>query len=430
MKNRAEQIKHRQAAVLCELLEKLVPQVFEGGHPADRLLARFYKQRRELGSRDRRFLSEAFFSFFRWYGWSRRLGLSLPAAAAFGRLLDQADLHPALRPFVRPDWTPLGGKTLNEKCAAVNHQLRTLKQTAATPPSRFQPLEKTDLIFPTIGKSIDLPDGKEDEFYETLQQRPPTWLRLRSEAFKKQLEEAGIRYRPHPQVPHAVSVEGGASLGALGHGGQMEVQDIASQAVTLAAAPTPGSDWWDACAGAGGKALHLADLIGPDGTVLATDIRGCALHECKKRARTDGIPTIRTQRHDLAGDPPFNRQFDGVLVDAPCSGRGTWSRNPDARWRCDPRDPAQKRNLQLKLLDRAVQCVKPGGRLVYAVCTFTREETAEVLETFLAEHPGFTLDPFANPLNGTPTDGSLQIWPWDGPGDGMFIARFCRQTPL
>ena len=75
------------------------------------------------------------------------------------------------------------------------------------------------------------------------------------------------------------------------------------------------------------------------------------------------------------------------------------------------------------MLHNAAQCVKSGSVLVYAVCTFTREETTEVLEGFLKEHENFTLDPFANPLTGEPTDGSLQIWPWDGPGDGMFIVR-------
>lgn len=224
----------------------------------------------------------------------------------------------------------------------------------------------------------------------------------------------------------AISVEAGTSLGKLGHGGQFEVQDVASQAVTLVSAPASGSDWWDACAGAGGKAVHLADFIGQDGKVLATDIRPEALHECKKRSRAGGISIIRMQLHDLAKDAPFTKEFDGVLVDAPCAGWGTWSRNPDARWRSDPRDPAQKRNLQLRMLKNAAQCVKPGGALIYSACTFTREETTEVIERFLLEHPGFALEPFAHPLTGETTNGTLQIWPWEGPGDGMFIARLRR----
>lgn len=412
MKNLNEKIINQQTRLAAEILETLTPHVLEHRHPADRVLAQFFKNRRELGSRDRRFLSECFFSYFRWLGWTRPLNLEPLEAAALSWLLDRTELHAALETAVRPGWTLLGGKTLDEKRAALVSWFPD-----------FKGLDKADLVFPLFGKSVNLPSGSEDHFYESLQQRPPTWLRLRNNAYKQALTEAGIAFKEHAEAPGAVSIDAGTSLGALGHNGQFEIQDIASQAVAVIAAPGVGSDWWDACAGAGGKAVHLADLIGHSGKVLATDLRTEALHECKKRARADGVSIIRTQLHDLAKDAPFAKEFDGVLVDAPCSGWGTWSRNPDARWRSDPRDPAQKRNLQVRMLNNAAQCVKSGGTLVYAVCTFTREETAEVVERFQAEHPQFALEPFPHPLTGEPVNGAVQIWPWEGPGDGMFIAR-------
>lgn len=416
LKNLNEKIINQQTRLAVEIVGTLSSHVLEHRHPADRVLLRFFKSRRELGSRDRRFLSECFFSYFRWLGWVRPLNLKPAEAAALSWLLDRTDLHAALQAAARPNWTPLGGKTLDEKRAALALWFPNL-----------QGLEKSGLIFPEFGKSVDFPDGGADLFYETLQQRPPTWLRLRTGEFKQTLTGAGILFKEHPRLTGTVSIEAGTSLGALGCGGQYEVQDVASQTVALIAAPEPASDWWDACAGAGGKAVQLADLIGREGKVLATDVRPEALHECKKRAHADGIPIIRTQLHDLAKDRPFSKTFDGVLVDAPCSGWGTWSRNPDARWRSDSRDPAQKRNLQLKMLHNAAPCVKAGGLLVYAVCTFTREETSEVTERFIAAHPEFAPEPFNNPLNGVMTDGRLQIWPWEGPGDGMFIARL-RKT--
>ena len=441
MKNLSEKIINRQRQLVTEMLAELAPHVLEKGHPADRVLSHFFKRHHELGSRDRRFLSETFFSFYRWLGWTQKLKLNWADAAALSAHFDQTEIHPALQ---HPGWTPLGGKTLDEKLAALREWFPD-----------FQTLEKADLIFPDLGdekdastqsvpdlekeevaptqsipdhgNSLSLPEGCEEKFYETMQTRPPTWLRLRNDIFKKMLSEAGIPFEQHPHMENTVSIPAGRSLGALGHGGQFEVQDIASQAVVAAAAPQAGGDWWDACAGAGGKSLHLADLIGRDGKVFATDTREEALRELKKRSRTDGIRNIRLQEHDLAKTDPFTKQWDGVLVDAPCSGWGTWSRNPDARWRTDPRDPAQKRNLQVRLLNNAAQCVKPDGLLIYAVCTFTREETSEVLERFLADHPEFAPEAFNNPLTGEPTDGTLQIWPWDGPGDGMFIARLRRK---
>ncbi len=415
MKNLSEKIVNRQRQLVTQMVEKLTPYVLEKGHPADRVLARFFKDHRELGSRDRRFLSESFFSFFRWFGWTKPLGLDLLETLSLSTHLDQTEIHPALL-IGKPEREPCGGKTLDEKLAIFCSWI-------PEGPS----LGKSNLLFPDFEKSVELPAGKEPEFYETIQQRPPTWIRLRNEAFKEKLTEAEIPFEEHSLLPGAVSIPAGRSLGALGHGGQFEVQDIASQAVGIVAAPEEGADWWDACAGAGGKALQLADLIGRNGNVLATDVRPDALQNCKKRARTDGIATIRMQPHNLADEAPFTKEFDGVLVDAPCSGWGTWSRNPDARWRTSLRDPSQKRNLQLRMLRNAAQCVKPGGRLLYAVCTFTREETVEVLEGFLKEPSGFSLEPFAHPFTGEPTDGSVQLWPWDGPGDAMFIVRLRRQ---
>lgn len=415
MKNLNEKIINQQTRLAAEILETLTPHVLEHRHPADRVLLRFFKNRRELGSRDRRFLSECFFSSFRWLGWTRLLNLKPLEAAALSWLLDRTDLHAALQAAAAPGWTPLGGKTLDEKLAAL---------TAWFPST--QGLDKSALVFPGVATAVDFPEGGEDLFYESLQVRPPTWLRLRDETFKEALAGANLEFKEHVRIPGVVSVEGGTSLGPLGRTGQFEVQDIASQAVVMIAAPAAGSDWWDACAGAGGKTVQMADLIGSEGKILATDIRAEALHECKKRARAGGIQIVRLQLHDLAKDKPFTKEFDGVLVDAPCTGWGTWSRNPDARWRSDPRDPSQKRNVQVRMLHHAAQCVKPGGVLVYAVCTVSREETTGVLERFLPEHPGFVLDPFENPLTGESTDGALQIWPWEGPGDGMFMAKMKR----
>lgn len=410
MKNLSEKIINRQRQLVTEMLEELAPHILQKGHPADRVLARFFKRHRELGSRDRRFLSETFFSYFRWLGWTRPFEWSLLEAASFSVHMDQLEVHPAL---ASARWEPLGGKALSEKLVA----LRALE-------SQFDALTPAMVAFDGVEKSLACSDA--DLFYETLQVRPPTWLRVRNPEFKERLRAAGIPFEAHPNRPESLSIPAGRSLGALGHSGQFEVQDIASQAVVSIAAPEPGSDWWDACAGAGGKTLQMADLIGSSGKLLATDVREQALRELKKRARVDGIAWIRSQIHDLANDDPFTKQWDGVVVDAPCSGWGTWSRNPDARWRSDPRDPAQKRNLQGRMLNHAAQCVKPGGLLIYAVCTLTREETVDALGRFLETHSEFAPEAFENPLTGEATDGALQIWPWEGPGDGMFIARLRR----
>jgi 16S rRNA (cytosine967-C5)-methyltransferase len=115
-----------------------------------------------------------------------------------------------------------------------------------------------------------------------------------------------------------------------------------------------------------------------------------------------------------------------VLVDAPCSGIGTWNRNPDMRWRTAAADVAAKAAVQREVLARAARGVRPGGVLVYAVCTVTAAETTDVAGGFGRSHPDFAAEPVAHPLTGERQVGVFWIWPWDGPCDGMFCARWRR----
>jgi len=127
----------------------------------------------------------------------------------------------------------------------------------------------------------------------------------------------------------------------------------------------------------------------------------------------------------VAGKPG---SFDGVLVDAPCSALGTWRRNPDARWTLDKDAIPRLAEVQVQLLRAAAAGVRPGGTLVYSVCTLTPAETHQVIRPFLAERPEFKLDPFPHPLAGTPTDGTCLLWPQESDNDAMFIARMVRSS--
>ncbi|MCK4564009.1 MAG: hypothetical protein KAU94_04995 [Verrucomicrobia bacterium] len=423
-----EKVLRRHAEMLAELIPEITRLVVEEGRPADALLSRHLRAHKELGSRDRRFLSQAIFSYFRWYGWTvNKLKLPAIEACLLGAALDSSELGESFR-YLEGRCTlpgpvePLGDKPLPEKAAVLDEWFKD------TPD--FRPLELSGLVLPDFESMID--PEKALPSIEQFQQRPPTWIRTRIDAAQlvQALADRDVPSSTHGHLPCAISVAGGISLANVlaPHAAQFVVQDIASQCVGHVCAPQKDADWWDCCAGAGGKSLHLMDLMQQEGKVLATDTRIAALKELKKRARKYGIRNIRTQPHNAVLDEPFRKTFDGVLVDAPCSGWGTWSRNPDARWRSSKRDVVQCATRQLKILNHATWCVKPGGRLVYAVCTITRPETEEVVMRFLDHNPGFKLDPFTHPLTGEETGGTLQIWPWDGPGDGMFIARFVRET--
>ena len=429
-KSLPEKVVRRHADMLGELLPEITRLVIEEGRPADGLLSRHLREHKELGSRDRRFLSQAVFSYFRWYGWTvGKLKLPPADACLLGAALDCTEMGDSFKylegrcslPF---PIKPLGDKPLPEKAAILNERFKD------TP--GIQPLNLSDLVLPDFGNMLD--PEKVLQSIEQFQKRPPTWMRSRTDPapLVQALAESDVPCSIHDSLPTALSVTGGTSLVNIlsVHIAQFVVQDIASQCVGHICAPQKGEDWWDCCAGAGGKSLHLMDLMQQDGKVLATDIRVPTLKELKKRARKYGIRHIRTQPHNAVYDEPFKKTFDGVLVDAPCSGWGTWPRNPDARWRSSKRDITQCANRQVKILNNVAWCVKPGGTLVYAACTFTRPETEEVVMHFLDQHPSFKPDPFTNPLTGGQTEGQLQIWPWDGPGDAMFIARFIRDAEV
>src|SRR5262249_48202538 len=161
-----------------------------------------------------------------------------------------------------------------------------------------------------------------------------------------------------------------------------ELQDITSQAVGFICAPQPGQTVWDACAGEGGKTLHLSDLMENKGLIWATDRAEWRLQILKRRAARAGAFNYRAKFWNGSSKLPTKTLFDIVLVDAPCSGIGTWRRNPHARWTTTPNDIRELAQLQTQLLTHVASAVKPGGKLIYSACTLARAETSELVKAF------------------------------------------------
>lgn len=416
---RAERIAERQAAVLKDLLARAQASV-GNGLPLDSFLSDFYRRHPEFGSRDRRLFSGTVFAYFRWKGWIDAVTQDIGAACTIAHLLETVDIHPAISklaaqssmPFASS--LPLGGLPLREKAAALERFCGTTLGLSQLAPSWLVPL---------------IPDP--DQYIEAMQTPPPTWLRVpptMREQVLTALREQDSQAAPHPTVSSAISTSRGINLRAvrapLRH--CIQVQDLASQITGLVCAPNPGEHWWDACSGSGGKSLHLATLGGPSFSLLATDIRPSILDELARRASEANIRNIETSVWNGATQPPPADSFDGVLLDVPCSGTGTWHRNPDARWRMHESELTRLLSLQFELLKTCATRVKPGGILVYATCSITQAENESMVEQFLAAMPGVSLCPFSTPLNGQTCQGQLRIHPWDGPCNGMFIAKFIR----
>ncbi len=205
--------------------------------------------------------------------------------------------------------------------------------------------------------------------------------------------------------------------------GTIEIQDEGSQLVALMADARPGQEVMDFCAGAGGKTLAMAASMNNKGRLIASDVLEKRLVRAKERFRRAGAHNIQTQPISGETDPWIKRhkgRFDRVLVDAPCSGTGTWRRNPDQRWRSLGPGLADLLPLQGRLLQSASRLVKPGGRLIYATCSMLPVENEDHAEAFLAANPEFTAV--------SATDiWSVAVWPEGGPDAPS--APYLRLTP-
>jgi len=270
-----------------------------------------------------------------------------------------------------------------------------------------------------------------DDWLRSLQREPKLWLRSKrgqAQALAERLVGAEVS----PLLPDALLYRGEEDLFKTPefHAGEFEIQDIASQVVGLVCAPQPGETWWDTCAGEGGKTLHLSDLMQNKGMLWASDRAEWRLTKLKRRAGRAKVFNYRSAFWDGGKKLPTKTKFDGVLVDAPCSGIGTWQRNPQARWTTEPNDVRELSAIQKSLLANVAPSVKPGGKLIFSVCTLSKAETVEVVEQFNASHPEFEPMMFPEVVSGNrafTSAATVTIWPSDLDGNGMFIAGWRRK---
>jgi 16S rRNA (cytosine967-C5)-methyltransferase len=362
-------------------------------HPADAALRRYLADARRLGPREKRAVSHAFFAWFRWLEWLDR----------------------------------------RESAQKQVGQAMHLHERFAQNPASVKPEALAARAIPAWARDeVDFPV----ETLRQLQRDPALWLRARPGHSAPHAAALVVCKRPlnhHHGRPHARTRPAPDALRYTGpqdlfltpqfHNGLFEIQDLASQLVSLACAPRPGQTWWDACAGEGGKALHLADLMANKGLLWATDRSHRRLQSLRRRAARAKLYNYRAEHWDGSAKLPTKTKFDGVLVDAPCSGLGTWQRNPHARWTATPRDVAELAVIQKNLLNHVAPNVKAGGRLLYAVCTLTRSETLSVANAFTEAHPEFE----SAPVFAESGEHRLTLWPHALNANGMFIAAWRRK---
>ncbi len=356
------------------------------GEPADAGLRRHLADAKHLSSSERRSVSRSVFAFFRWLKW-----------------LDE-----------------------NESLQVRLLQAIELQNRFDQDPDSFKDETMAARVVPAwLKDEMEIPA----EYLHQLQQEPALWIRARpgkglalSKALGSCEPPAG---NAGPAVGTAYRFKGSADLFVTPqfHAGEFEIQDLASQLVGHACGVSKKQTWWDACAGEGGKTLHLGDLMENTGLIWASDRSERRLATLKRRAGRAKLFNYRTARWDGTEKLPTKTKFDGILIDAPCSGVGTWQRNPHARWSTTIDDVKELAIVQQSLLNFAAGSVKPGGKLVFSVCTLTRSETSAIADAFEAAHPEFT--PHVMTLG--PTESArITLWPQDYNANGMFIAAWQR----
>jgi 16S rRNA (cytosine967-C5)-methyltransferase len=257
------------------------------------------------------------------------------------------------------------------------------------------------------------------------------------------LQRDGVPARPTPHSPLGLRAPKRVALPTLDafRNGLVEVQDEGSQLVGILLGARPGEQAIDFCAGAGGKTLTIAAGMGNKGRVIAADVLDRRLKRAQERFKRAGLFNIQIKPLSGERDPWVKKnkfKFDRVLIDAPCSGTGTWRRNPDSRWRYLGPELDELKRLQAEILDSAARLAKPGGRLVYATCSLLPEENEDQVDAFLAGHPDFEAEPLdavwaetVVPLGGTETPPCpgpwLRLTPAAHGTDGFFAAVLRRK---
>ncbi|MPZ45568.1 MAG: methyltransferase domain-containing protein [Betaproteobacteria bacterium] len=402
-------------------------KVLEFAAPADHVLRRFFRENPELGRRDRGFVAESVFACLRRLRWYSHLAGSRDARRLF---ILAANRLPA------SEWRELRHALDGEERAWLAHACDHTDDAAA------------------LGLRAELPDWVIEIMQARIEDEPilaigrgmqasaPLDLRVNSARAEREevlaaLHASGIEAHATRYSPLGIRLD---SKPALEHHplyltGAVEVQDEGSQLLGFLLAPRRREMVADLCAGAGGKTLLLGALMRSEGRLYAFDVSAQRIRRLHTRLARSGLSNVQPETIAHENDVRLKRlagKLDRVLVDAPCTGFGTLRRNPDLKWRQDAADLAALTEKQSSILEAASRLLKPGGRLVYATCSFLLAENEDIVAAFMRRHPEFAAlnarDILARQGIAIDTGERLQLAPHRHGTDGFYAAVLERRS--
>lgn len=384
-----------QAAI--ELLDAVIASARDDGPPADAIVSAYFKTRRYAGSKDRRAVRELVFRAI-------RRSAEIPDNGRSAMLGLAADDRAILDSFTGPPHGPAP----------------PVKGEKRTPPGVVPRWIEKEMS-PLVHRSE----------WGALVERAPLDIRINgARTTREAMMDAFPGAEPTSLSPWGIRLPADTRVDqhAAFAEGLVEIQDEGSQLIALACRPMPGMRIVDLCAGAGGKSLALAAAAGNAVELIACDTNRQRLSRLAPRADRAGAPIavkLLDSPREEEGLVALRGTADIVLVDAPCSGSGTWRRSPEGRWRLTPERLARVAALQGRILDLAAPLVKPGGALVYAVCSLLPREGADQVAAFLGRHSGWSAQDVLDGTGRIEGPGRL-LTPAHDRTDGFFVARLVR----
>jgi 16S rRNA (cytosine967-C5)-methyltransferase len=352
-----------------------IDEIFSQNRYSDKVIEKTFKANPKWGARDRGFVAESVYEMVRWWRLIREVSPSDDIYELFGTYwVLQGNQLPEWEEFSRIDSTE------------IKDRISQIKERAM--------LQSVPDWLDTLGEQ-ELGE-KWDKEIDTLNQTAQVVLRVNTikitrEALMNRLEQEGINTYAPKGYKDALILEKRQNIfkSPAFREGLFEVQDASSQLVAAALDVEPGMRVIDACAGAGGKSLHLAALMQNKGRILSMDLKAWKLQNTKLRARRNGISIIETK--EIEGSKTIKRlkeTADRLLLDVPCSGLGVLKRNPDTKWKLSPETIEQVKQIQEDILGSYHTMLKPGGIMVYATCSILPSENQDQVAKFLASESG------------------------------------------
>ena len=366
--------------VLLQSIVNALQTIFIENKYADKVIEKTLKDNPKFGSRDRRFIAETTYDVVRNF---RLLAYLADTETDYWKIVGT---YFVMQHLPMPEERELRG--VNEKEIADRYKTCKDQRILQAYPDWLWDLGEKEL-----GKKVWENEAKALNDQANVILRVNT-LKSKKDILIKYLTEQEIEVKSLPEFKDALALTTRQNLfqNQLFKLGLFEIQDAGSQAISEFLEVEPGMRVIDACAGGGGKTLHLAALMENKGRIISMDVTQWKLDELKKRARRAGASNIEPRL--IEGSKTIKRlenTADRLLLDVPCSGLGVIKRNPDAKWKLNPEFIERTKELQQKILSEYSAMTKVGGQLVYSTCSVLPSENQNQVEKFLAEHPNFKL---------------------------------------